>query len=128
MLQIEVPETYQKLPQQAKVYTKTADLCSSLLEVWECGQTQLKYQKATPKVPRFEEPHPIPTEDPQVKSQSNNSVAQANNDIVLDAEGDVEDWWNQMDALTELPTTHDVRISSETQWLPDYVSPETAFY
>ena len=60
----------------------------------------MKHQETAPEVPKAVDTPPTPAEHSQVKSEGNNFVAYTNNGLVLDAEHDVEDWWNQMDVLT----------------------------
>ena len=106
------------------VLIETNALCSSQLKEGENGQTQMKFKELVPEVTNVGDTHQTSEEDSQIQAQANDCAAYAYNDLVLDAENDVEDWWHQIDVLAEQPTKYDVRISPEIQRHPECVSPE----
>ena len=71
----------------------------------ENGQTQMKYWEAAPEGHKAKETHPSHTEDSKIQAQTHNFVTY-NNLASEDADHDLENGWNQMDALTEQPYIH----------------------
>ena len=78
------------------VYKEMINLCSSQLKEEKNGQTQMRHQEADPEMPRVGDTQQTPAGVSQIQTQANTFVAYSNNDLVLDAEYDVEDWWNQI--------------------------------
>ena len=73
----------------------------------------MKCWEAAPEVQKARNTHPVPTENSQIQAQAYNFVT--HDDLASEDAGyDLEDWWNQMDVLTEQPTIHNVVVSPET--------------
>ena len=82
---------------------------ASQLKEGKTSQIQIEYKESASEVPKFGNVCSTPAEDSQVKVQACNFGTHANKNLVSEclegAESDLEDGWNQMDALTTQPSS-----------------------